>query len=284
MIVKTFIMEGRVRLEQASLQCADPLLHMKQIVEFGLGWSSTQLYLNWETALSPEQVALLNQLLEKRLTGQPFQYIAGFEWFWNSKFTVGPGVLIPRRETELLVEVFLKNADAAPQKVAELGAGSGNIGISILLERKQDQWHAFEKNPQSLLYAEKNKANLLLDASSYFLHEGDFFEKTARFAPYDWFVANPPYVASSSWNTLSREVQHEPRLALDGGPDGTAVIKKMMEAGLKWLKPGGRFLAEIGSEQKMAVEHLFRDNGYTEIFVLEDYAHLPRVAFARRGI
>src|SRR5262249_25882763 len=148
MKIRECILEGKQRLERAGLQCADPLLHMKQIVEFVLGWSSTDLYRHWEEDFPQDARARLEALLERLLRGEAFQYLTGEEWFWESRFRVGPGVLIPRRETELLVETLLADEPGSKVRVAELGAGSGNIGISVLQERPDWEWHAFELNAE----------------------------------------------------------------------------------------------------------------------------------------
>lgn len=282
MKVSEFILRGRERLAEAKLECADPLLHMKQIVEYGLGIDGARLYLRWDEELDADDLRRLEGIVRRRLTGEPFQYIAAHEWFWDSKFLVGPGVLIPRRETELLVETLLRREDREVVRVAELGGGTGCIGISVLLERTKWEWHAFENNPKSLPYLQENRRELLPRDARYFIHDVDYFSGAAAGAPYDWIVTNPPYVPSGDWEGLSREVRHEPREALDGGGDGLDIIERLITGARSLLSTGGGFLCEMDARQSAPVEHLLAENGFEEIEILKDYAGLDRVALGRR--
>lgn len=282
MTLSEFIITGKAKIMKAGLQCADPLLHMKQIAEFGLGMTTTKLYLRWDDTLTAIEEKRLEGLLERRLTGEPFQYIAGEEWFWDSRFQVGPGVLIPRRETELIVETLLTRETREKLRIAELGAGSGNIGISIVLERPSWEWHAFELNPETLPYSRTNKERLLPREASYFLHEGDFFSEAPNFAPFDWIVSNPPYIGRREVLGLSKEVRHEPPLALVGGERGLEVIEKLVALSERLLSAGGGFLCEIGADQGQAVREFFNRKGFGPAEILLDYAGLPRAVVARK--
>jgi release factor glutamine methyltransferase len=282
MKIREFILEGKQRLRQAPVQCADPLLHMKQMVEHVLGWTSAELYLHWEDELPEAARSKLESLLERRMTGEPFQYLTGYEWFWESRFHVGPGVLIPRRETELLLETLLAEGKSG-WRVAELGAGSGNIGISALLERPDWTWHAFEINPDSLPYLETNRQTLLSQDSAYHIHHGDFFALAAATAPYDAVVANPPYVAQQTIAGLAPEVRREPLVALDGGDDGLEVLSRLIQEAPAWLCPGAPLIVEIGSDQGEAVLALARQGALENARLLRDYSGLARVVVGRKG-
>lgn len=281
--VADFVERGRGLLAAASLQCADPLLHMKQIVAAASGWEMSDVYLNWNEPLAAHAGETAQVMLARRLTGEPFQYIVGYEWFWNSQFAVGPGALIPRRETEHLVEEIIRLAPPMGG-IGELGAGTGNIGISVLQERSDLQWHTFEINPQSLPFLQKNAEALLPPHRRYSVHHGDFFEGAAVFAPYDLIVSNPPYVSSPSWNELPKEVKFEPVVALDGGNDGTSIIERLMIFARKALKPSGIILLEIGSDQEAAALSLARRVGLEAARVTRDYAGLPRIFCARNPL
>jgi len=282
MTLSEFILTGKEKLAQAKIQCADPLLHMKQIAEVALGIDTTQLYLKWEEPLDSNTAKKLEGFLNRRLLGEPFQYIVGFEWFWKSKFEVGPGVLIPRPETEQLVEIILTRMSPHRQKIGELGAGSGNIGISVLLDNPNFEWHAFESGRDALSFLTKNKESLLRQSEKYLIHAGDFFTLSSQFAPYDWVVANPPYVATEEFPSLPSGVKHEPRSALDGGKAGLEVMARLIEKSAEILKKGGYFLTEIGSKQDGAVKKMLSERSFEEPEIMKDDSKLPRVILARK--
>jgi len=277
MTLESFVTFGKTRIEESRIECADPILHMKQILGAAIGLSSLDFYSRWSEPLTDKEIQLANAFLERRLNGEPFQYIVGYEWFWHSQFDVGPGVLIPRKETEHLVEELLKSKCRDKKRVAELGAGSGNIGISVLLERPQWEWHGFEINPQSITFLGKNVGRLLPLEAKYFIHEGNFFETVGDLAPFDIVVSNPPYISVSSFSQLSREVQHEPKIALIGGEEGTEVLKHLAVKSFEVLKPGGEFLTEIGSDQEEKILSILSQSGFQSAEVLRDYAGLPRI-------
>lgn len=277
MTLESFVTSGKKRIEEAGIECADPMLHMKQILAAAISLNSLEFYSRWNESLTEEEVSKSNAILERRLLGEPFQYIVGYEWFWHSRFEVGPGVLIPRKETEHLVDELLKIQGSPKMRVAELGAGSGNIGISVLLERGDWEWHGFEINPESIAYLGKNVGNLLPLDAKYFIHQGNFFELASQFAPYDVVVSNPPYIAADTVSKLSREVQNEPRLALVGGESGTEILEHLIAAGFQVLKPGGIFVSEIGSDQGEFGVKLLERAGFHSVEILKDYAGLHRI-------
>lgn len=276
---RDYIVAGKARLESARLECADPLLHMKQMVEAALGIDSSELIRRWDAPLSESDRAPIELLLARRLTGEPFQYIVGYEDFWKGRFAVGPGVLIPRPETELLVDLALQHLPKGPLDIAELGAGSGIIGISLLQERPW-RWHAWESNPATIPYLKRN-LSLLPRSARYVLYEEDYFEGIVKQPPMDWWISNPPYVTRDELPRLSREIRHEPPLALDGGPTGLEVVGRMLEMAPKRLKPGGGVLLEIGSDQGPRALELLRKIGYREARIEKDLAGRDRVAYGR---
>ncbi len=283
MTLSELILRGKDKILGAGLECADPTQHMKQIVQLALDWDATQIYLRWDDLLTADQLLRIEAVLRRRLTGEPFQYVVAHEWFWNSKFKVGPGVLIPRRETELIVEAMLRREDRETVRIAELGGGSGNIGISVLQERPGWEWHAFELNPETIPFLEWNVRELLPFDAHYHIHEGDFFALAPGLAPFDWVVANPPYVPAEDWPSLSKEVRHEPRLALDGGPKGLDCLDKLVPAAHRLLSTDGRFLCEIDSRQAVVLEERLAEGGFDDVDILKDWAGLDRVAYGRKA-
>lgn len=278
MKLRDLIHTGKEKLRAAGLQVADPQLHMQQIVAGALGWESTQVYLQLDRDLTSFENQKIEAVLSRRLAGEPFQYILGYEWFWDAKFDVGPGCLIPRRETELIVEECLK-LPWGEARVAELGAGSGNIGLSVGAERPGWKWFAFEKSPAAYAYAEKNQARLKVPG--YHLEAADFFAAAGKQAPYDLIVSNPPYVTAEELKQVAIEVTHEPHLALSGGVDGLEIIRPLVSAASSWLKPGGRLLFEIGSGQGPAALALLSQ--WSSPMCLKDYAGLDRLIMATKA-
>jgi release factor glutamine methyltransferase len=284
MTVREFVVAASKRLSaQTGLQCADPLLHAKQMAEYLFSFSTSDLYLKWDEAISDVDAARGEAFLAKRLAGEPFQYLVGFEWFWNSKFKVGPGVLIPRRETEFIVEALVSETNPAA-RVAELGAGTGNIGISVCLEKPEWDWHAFELNPESVPYLKQNVAALLPASSKYEIHATDFFEGAASFAPYDWIVSNPPYLSELDLQQLPREVTHEPRLALYGGDLGFELIERLIKFSKKILRPGGKFICEVGLGQSDPVALILEQSHFFAIQIRQDYSGIARLLSATNSM
>ena len=272
------------KIVASKIQCADPVLHAKQILSHLLGMEMSKVIGAWDDEIESSQLEpALSRFLERRLSGEPFQYITGHEWFWNSRFEVGPGVLIPRRDTEIIVEHTLSLFPANVSiRVAELGPGSGNIGISLLQERPSWHWFAIEKNPESVPYLERNRAQNLPPSAGYFFIVGDFFEEAAKQAPYDLIISNPPYISTEEMKTLPLEVQYEPRLALESGAKGLDTIAQLAQQSLNWLAPGGLLVTEIGAFQEKSVMEIFSHEGYVGPVCIRDYAGLPRVASGAR--
>lgn len=282
MTVGEYISQAQKRIEEAGLECADALQHSRHIVQAVLEISSADLIVRSDQQLGSDLLSKLESVLVRRLSGEPFQYIIGHAWFWNWKFAVGPGVLIPRPETERLVELALKLETRDAVRVAELGAGTGVIGMALLQERPMWEWHAWEINPASQVYLEQN-LEMLPARSQYHWRLADFFGGVEQFAPYDWLIANPPYVKRSEIGNLSQEVRHEPFQALDGGTSGLEIVKKLIAVAPKILAPGGGLLLEIGSDQGNDVLKLLQAGEWVDARIEKDLAGLDRVAVARKG-
>lgn len=267
-------------LRDAEVECGDYPNHAVSLLCSALDWDLKDRILAENTTLTAAQVTRVEDFLQRRCRKFPLQYLRGWEWFWNSKFAVGPGVLIPRPETECLVEAVLERlAPEPPRKVAELGAGSGNIGLSILGERPQWTWYAFENNPASLPFVRKNLADSGISGERYILTPFDFFERAQDFSPYDALVSNPPYVATSEIKTLSEEVNEEPVAALDGGEMGTECLARLAEWAKGHLRAGGLFLSEIGEDQGPRAAQLLIAQGFINVGVLPDRTGRDRLVF-----
>lgn len=276
------ICEGRDQISIEAPQVENPYFHMEQIVAGALGWKPSTLFMRLYDEATVTERDRVHSFLSRRLKGEPYQYILGRQLFWQSEFEVGPGVLVPRPETEHVIDAALKLLADNRIVVAELGGGSGNIGISLLLERPNWEWHVFEKSSVALSYLKRNR-DKLLNSKNYFVYEGDFFEQVALLGQLDAIVSNPPYIASPLLNDLQLEVRSEPVLALDGGRDGLYVIRNLIKKAATHLKPGGTLIFEIGFDQKESVVQLF-DNLWHEVNVINDYSDKPRVVAARLNV
>lgn len=283
MTPRAFLSQGQKKIEEARLHFSTSSQHIETLFLRTLGWSKKDLFLNLDQSLSPKDSSRLQEVLERRLKGEPLQYILGWEAFYNSIFKVGPGCLIPRRETEHLIEEILNHHEQGCVKVAELGAGSGNIGISILLERPHWEWDAFELNPRSVLWASQNSKELLSKETKYQIFEGDFFEKVERKGTYDLLVSNPPYLTSHEMTQLPEELKWEPSLALAGGEEGGNTIKSLIEIAPAILQPRGTFLCEIGAGQGDWIREVMSQSQFSSFEVLNDFSGLPRVLKGRLG-
>ncbi len=221
-------------------------------------------------------------LAERRAAGEPLQYVVGLAGFRRVELEVGPGVFIPRPETELVAERALARL---PQGglVVDVGTGSGAIALAMADERPDASVWATETSPEALAWARKNKDRLGLEVE---LVECDLFAGLpGRLSgAVDLVVSNPPYVATREAGLLGVEVaDHEPDVALFGGPDGLAVIERLVHDALAWLCPGGWLVLEIGERQGRAVQELLERGGYEEAAVFKDLAGRDRIAEARRA-
>lgn len=224
---------------------------------------------------------ILEGFLKRRLEGEPLQYILGFWEFYGLEFKVGPGVLIPRADSEILVDTalaFLKKRQGVI-KVADLCSGSGALAIALAENLPQADITAVEYFPEALAYLEKNNR---LHGDLVKIIGGDALSAPEIF-DLDLVISNPPYLTRDELTELSEEVEREPVSALDGGEDGLIFYRQIAKNYRPALKPDGLILFEIGYRQADAVKNILRQNGYENIQVLKDYGKNDRCVFAERG-
>lgn len=223
------------------------------------------------------------ELIKRRVDGWPVAYLTERREFYSLKFRVTPAVLVPRPETETLVmEALRLLKPLASPAVLDLGTGSGCIAVSIARQHKTARVTAVDVSPDALEVAKENAAALGVADRVAFL-AGDLFAPLPPGATFDAVVSNPPYIAAAEFATLPPEVRdHEPRTALDGGPDGLAFYRRIAAGAPAVLKPGGWVLVEIGATQNDAVRALFAAQPGLEVGkTLSDGTH-PRVVTAKR--
>ncbi|MBQ4481174.1 MAG: peptide chain release factor N(5)-glutamine methyltransferase [Victivallales bacterium] len=227
-----------------------------------------------------ELASLLEAWTCRRLAGEPFQYVVGSVEFYNIELAVGPGVLIPRPETELLVEHALQLLVDAPQdtEVLDLCTGSGAIPLALSHERPDLDYIGIDLSPEALKWAELNCAKLH-PPHCHFLR-GDLFAPLGQPHPrFHLITANPPYVSPDEYRKLPSEVKDfEPRLALEAKDDGLALEKRIADEARNHLLPGGWLLLEIGEMQALRIHDCLQVLGYEEIAILKDLSGRDRIA------
>jgi release factor glutamine methyltransferase len=266
---------AKQQLEAAGI--AGPVIDARLLVEAAAGATRADIVTDPYRALSAEQEARLEDYLARRARREPVAHILGRKGFWKILLQVTPDVLTPRPDTETLVEYVLRDfPEHAPWSVLDLGVGSGAILLSILAERPAARGLGVDVSEEALAVARENAANLGL-ASRTALMRGDWTVGLGDDG-FDLVVANPPYVASEVIATLEPEVRDfDPRLALDGGPDGLDAYRILAPEILRVLRPGGRFAVEIGYDQKAPVEALFRAAGAEAVLTVRDLGDRDRV-------
>lgn len=240
------------------------------------------LYMRHDQPLVPAELSAFKEAIRRRLRREPVAYIVGRKGFRNLEVGVTPEVLIPRPETELLVEQALsllreRPGDAAA-RVLEIGIGSGAVLIALATEAPRHRFFGCDLSPAAIAVAHAN-AWASGVSGRVRLWAADWFGGLRTGCRFDLIVSNPPYVRSSEIDGLQPEVsQHEPRLALDGGTDGLRSYREILAAAPGYLAPGGSLVLEIGSDQRAAVQRLAAaSGGYSDFACRSDYAGHDRV-------
>lgn len=240
------------------------------------------LFAHIDEDLSPEQLEILGGLVSRRGGGEPLQYITEHQEFFKLDFEVTPDVLIPRPETELVVEGAL---DVLPRdrqsEFVDVGTGSGCLAISILHEHRKTEAIAIDLSTRALQVAERNAERHGV-ADRLRLLESDLLAALPADQIFDLIVSNPPYVSSDDMEHLQREVQREPRRALEGGRDGLDVVRRLLRDASAHLKKGGHLIFEFGLGQDAAIRELVDRDVWELIEVRKDLQQIPRTIILRR--
>ena len=269
---------GRERLTQSGND--NVRFEAEQLLQKATGADKLKLLTEPMYEVSDVQAADFEALLERRISGEPLQYILG-EWeFYGLPFKVGEGVLIPRQDTETLVELVLEQKPQG-KLCADLCAGSGCIGITLAKEGGC-KVHSYELSDKAFGYLGDNISLNAAEDIVTAIKADVLSEQTLSDAPmYDIIVSNPPYLTAQDMRELDREVTHEPEMALFGGEDGLDFYRRMMAMWVKKLKQGGFFAVEIGMGQEEDVMRIFRDNGLTADCI-KDQCGIYRVVFGTK--
>lgn len=261
------------------VRIAAPRLEAELLLTHVLRCSRADLYAHPEHPVKSQQHADYQELLNRRAEGEPLPYLTGHVEFYGLDFTVDPRVLIPRPETETLVELALElvSHHSSPL-IADVGTGSGCISVTLAVHAPLARVYALDLSPQALRVAQANALRHGVAGRVTFL-QSDLLRALPE--PIDLIVANPPYVAYQDWPSLPPEVRaHEPRLALDGGPDGLDLIRRLLDQAPTHLCPGGAILVEIGATQGPAAARLARQAFSTaDVTVQADLGGRDRVLY-----
>jgi release factor glutamine methyltransferase len=260
-------------LTQDLAQFSDtPRLDAELLTATVLQNSRSWLFSHWDEALTDEQRLQLQNLSARRRSGEPMAYILEHKEFWGLKLSVTPSVLVPRPETEHLVEWILANFPAtSPLQLADLGTGSGAIALALAVERPVWRIDAADNSQPALLLAQQNAADHQLQNIQFYLGE---WCKALPKKRYHILVSNPPYIAEADPHL--QKLTYEPRQALASGPEGLDAIREIIEQAPNYLLKTGFLVLEHGYNQAEAVSQLLRERGFTNIQIHFDLANQPR--------
>ena len=295
------------RLDAADV--GSPRMNAEVLLMFVLGADRAYLYAHPERELTPQEAARYEDVLAQRATGMPSQYITGHQEFWGLDFVVSPAVLIPRPETEHLVEAVLELARGIEHpKLVDVGTGSGCVALALAHELPDAEVYAVDLSAEALEIARANAVRLQLDKRVRFLQcnvlepvldepsssrtlgvipSEDFSPSRGTcfsdFRDFDFVVSNPPYVAFSEADKVQKSVQEfEPRMAVFAGLHGTDVIVPLIKQAHRTLKPGGWLALEIGYSMRDEVVNLLSPTMWDDIRVVPDLQGIPRVVAAKK--
>ncbi len=268
-----------IRAALAAAQQATDRIEARVLLREVLQQSDAYLLAHGDDTLTAEQAQRYVELVVRRVAGEPIAHITGRREFFGREFAVSPAVLIPRPETELLVELALQRLPVgAPARVLDLGTGSGCIGITMAAERPQARVTLVDASEAALEIARANAAQWA-PGNTASLHS-DWYSAVAS-ERYDLIVANPPYVADGDSHLQQGDLRFEPRTALAAGADGLSDLRRIIAEAPRHLRAGGWLLLEHGYDQAAACAQLLAASGFRDVFNAEDLAGVPRVSGGR---
>lgn len=275
---------ARRQLEEVPELRERATLDAELLLRHTLGLSPAQLRAYPERVLKPDEQNRLHASVKRRLAHEPVQYITGEQEFYGLALHVSPAVLVPRPETELLVEAVIaefRGASEAPIRIVDVGTGSGAIAIALAAHLPGAELTALDISPAALAVARENVARHHLQGRIRLIESDLLFGLPANEARFDAIVSNPPYVPESDRDSLHPEVRdHEPATALFAGFTGLDVYRRLIPQAYAWLRPGGLLAMEFGYRQREQLRALLAS--WKDVRFLEDLQGIPRILLARR--
>lgn len=260
-----------------------PRLNIEHLLADTLGKKRIDLYLEFDRVLSEHELEPLREKVRKRSDGVPLQHILGHWEFYGREFRTDSRALIPRPETELLAELVLTEFSRGNQsaiRLVDVGTGSGILAITLALEQPAFRVTAVDVSEEALGLARENAERLRIADRIAFLRS-DLLGQVA--GPFDWIVANLPYIPTGDIETLQREVKFDPVLALDGGKDGLTIVKRLIESIPGKLASNGTVALELGLGQAQPVRGYLAEQNYHDISIKKDHQGIERLLIARYG-
>ena len=282
MTIHERVSSARQRLRDAGLSAAEAELGARLLAEHALGWNAAKLIADGRDAEPPDFNARFDALVGRRAAREPLAYIVGIREFWGLPFEVTPHVLIPRPETELIVEAALDlHPDRhGPLAVADICTGSGCVAVATAHERPEWTLLATDISETALAVARRNARRNGVGARVRF-QRADLLDGIT--GPFDLMLANPPYVRTGDKRGLQPEVREEPEVALYGGPDGVETIARFVEQAPSRLKRGAHFIFEFGLGQEIEIEEIVERSAYLTLLEFRrDLQGIARTAVTRR--
>jgi protein-(glutamine-N5) methyltransferase, release factor-specific len=258
----------------------NPRLNAEHLLAHVLRRKRMELYLEFERPLDGAELAPLRDLVKRRGQGEPLQHLLGTVEFCGQTFLIDKRAMVPRPETEELVELLQSRIENRESRIVDVGTGSGVIALSLAKEFPSAEIYAVDISEDALGLARENAARLGLSECIHF-QQSDLLENLAE--RFDLIVANLPYISMQDRHLLSREVLHDPDVALFAGPAGDELVRRLIEQAPSHLEPGGLFALEIAVGQVEGLSELFRQKKYHDIESKRDYSGITRFVLARYG-
>jgi release factor glutamine methyltransferase len=257
----------------------NPRLNAEHLLAHALGRTRMDLYLEFERNLSEEELGPLRELVKRRGQGEPLQHLLGTVEFCGQLFAIDKRAMVPRPETEELVELLQSKIKNQKSRIVDVGTGSGVIALSLAQEFPEAKVYAVDISEDALALARENAARLGLERVHF--QKSDLLESLSE--RFDLIVANLPYISMQDRHLLAREVLHDPEVALFGGSSGDELVRRLIEKAPAHLEPGGLLALEIGLGQAEGLSDFVRQKNYHDIESKRDYAGVTRFLLARYG-
>jgi release factor glutamine methyltransferase len=257
-----------------------PRLNAEHLLAHTLGRKRIELYLEFERPLTEPELTPLRELVRRRGQGEPLQHLLGTVEFAGRVFLCDKRALVPRPETEQLVELLKSQVPDPKSQILDVGTGSGVIALSLAAEFPEAEVTAVDISDEALALARENAARLGLQERVHFA-EGNLLAEVD--AAFDLVVANLPYVANGDRSALAREVLHDPAVAVFGGERGDELVRELISAARDRLRPGGTLALEVGIGQAEDLVALLAEKNYHDIAAIRDYCGVKRFLFGRYG-
>lgn len=257
-------------------------LDAELLLGYVLGKPRIYLYTNYDQIMNKEELARYRELIRRRSAGYCTAVLIGEKEFMGIPFRVNEHVLVPRPDTEAWLEKVIQRFRNLPDiSVLDLGTGSGALAVSFLYYCKEARGVAVDISEKALETAKTNGERAGISDRVEF-RRGDFLDALREDEQFDVILSNPPYIPSGDIDGLAEEVRREPRIALDGGPDGLKFYRTLGEKAVRFLRPGGLIAAEVGIGQAETVRAFFENGGLTDIEIIPDYGGVDRAVCGKR--